>query len=165
MYGKLCRALLLLLLGLSLPAAAEDFGIVYEPPPGWIALASDPGRAFYAPDLPAGGILQVAVWPADRLDGDSFRTWFGRQVAASGFPAPEANEAQEGSTRGLQILELRRSVSDATAGSLSIRFYGFSSDARAGIAVMMTNRTELTDGLRTAVQTFFDSLKFTSAEP
>lgn len=155
--------LLLLLLAWAPAAAADDFGVTFDPPPGWSPVPIQDSRAFAPPGLPPGTFMLLIVSHADTLAAQTFRAWYDRQVAQSDLQIVERGEVVEGSAHGLQFLVTTQMAQDPQAGRIQVLFYGISSGRQAALAVMMTNSGALTQQHMPVVRAFFDSLKFAAA--
>jgi hypothetical protein len=155
--------LLLALLALSRAAVADDFGVSFQPPPGWSPVAIEASRAFAPPGLPPGTFMLLIVSHADTLAAQTFRAWYDRQLAQSDLQIMERGEVINGSAHGLQFLATTQIAQDPQAGHIQVLFYGISSGRQAALAVMMTNSNALSQQHMPVVRAFFDSLGLTAA--
>lgn len=155
--------LLLLLLALSRTAAADDFNVTFQPPPGWSPVPMGDSRAFSPPDLPPGTFMLLIVSHAEALAPHTFRAWYDRQLALTELRIVERGEVVEGSAHGRQFLVTTQMAQDPQAGRIQVLFYGISSGQQAALAVMMTNSNALTQQHMPAVRAFVDSLDFAAA--
>jgi len=155
--------LLLAFLAPSRAALADDFGVTFQPPPGWSPVPMEGSRAFAPPDLPPGTFMLLIVSHADTLTVQTFRTWYDRQVAESDLQIVERGEVVEGSTHGLQFLVTTQRAQDPQAGRMQVLFYGISSERRVALAVLMSNSDALIQRHMPAVRAVFDSLDFAAA--
>jgi hypothetical protein len=155
--------LALLLLALLAPprfADADDFGVTFQPPPGWSPVPMEGSRAFAPPDQPPGAFLLLIVWHADTLAAQTFRAWYDAQLSNSDLQIVERGEVVEGSTHGLPFLATTQMAQDPQAGRIQVLFYGLSSGRQAVLAVMMSNSDTLIQQHMPVVRTVFDSLGF-----
>jgi hypothetical protein len=155
--------LLLLLLAPAPPAAADDFGVTFQPPPGWSPVPVQDSRAFSPPGLPPGTFMLLIVSHADTLAAQTFRAWYDRQLSLADLQIVERGEIMEGTAHGLQFLVTTQMAQDPQAGRIQVLFYGISSGRQAALAIMMTNSGALTQRHMPAVRAFFDSLDFAAA--
>ena len=154
--------LLLVLLAFSRAAAADDFGVSFQPPPGWSPVPIQDSRAFAPPGLQPGTFMLLIVSHADTLAAQTFRSWYDRQLAQSDLQIVERGEVMDASAHGLQVLVTTQMAQDPKAGPIRVLFYGISSGQQAALAVMMTNSDALTQQHMPIVRAFFDSLAFTA---
>ena len=155
--------LLLSLLALARAAAADDFGVTYQPPPGWSPVPVEDSRGFSPPGLPPGTFMLLIVSHADTLAAQTFRAWYDHQLAIADLQIVERGEVIEGSAHGLQFAVTTRMAQDPQAGRIQVLFYGISSGRQAALAVMMTNSGALSQQHMPVVRAFFDSLAFGAA--
>ncbi len=155
--------LLLSLLALARAAAADDFGVTFQPPPGWSPVPVEDSRGFSPPGPPPGTFMMLIVSHADTLAAQTFRAWYDRQLALADLQIVERGEVIEGSAHGLQFLVTTRMAQDPQAGRIQVLFYGISSGRQAALAIMMTNSGALSQQHMPVVRAFFDSLGFAAA--
>ena len=158
-----CLLLLLLPVALSRAAFAGDFGVTFQPPPGWSPVPMEDSRAFSPPGLPPGTFMLLIVSQADTLAAQTFRAWYDRQLAKSDLQIVQRGEVVESSAHDLQVLVTTQTAQDPQAGRIRVIFYGISAGQQAALAVMMTNSDALTQQHMPAVRAFFDSLGFAGA--
>ena len=157
--------LLIFLLAWLRSAAADDFGVTFQPPPGWSPVEVQGSHGFSPPGQPPGTFMLLIVSHADTLTAQTFRAWYERQLAAADLQIVERGEIVDASARGQQILVTTQMAQDPQAGRIRALFYGFSAGNRAALALMMTNSDALTQQHMPVVRAFFDSLTFTDAPP
>jgi hypothetical protein len=155
--------LLLSLLALARAAMADDFGVTFQPPPGWSPVAVEDSRGFSPPGLPPGTFMLLIVSHADTLAAQTFRAWYDRQLALADLQIVERGEVLAGSAHGLQFLVTTQMAQDPQAGRIQVLFYGISSGRQAALALMMTNSGALSQQHMPVVRAFFDSLDFAAA--
>jgi len=155
--------LLLVLLALSRTAAADDFGVTFQPPPGWSPVPIEASRAFAPPGRPPGTFMLLILSHADTLAAQTFRAWYDRQLNQSDLQIVERGEVIDGSAHGLQFLVTTQIAQDPQAGRIQVLYYGISSGRQAALAMMMTNSNALSQQHMPAVRAFFDSLGFAAA--
>jgi len=154
--------LLLALLAPSRVALADDFGVTFRPPADWSPVPMEGSRAFAPPGLPPGTFMLLIISHADTLAAQTFRAWYDRQLAASDLHIVERGEVVEGSAHGLQFLVTTQRAEDPQAGRIQVLFYGFSSERRVALAVLMSNSDALIQRHMPTVRTVFDSLAFSA---
>jgi hypothetical protein len=157
--------LLILLLAWLRPAAADDFGVTFQPPPGWKPVEVQGSRSFVPPDQPPGTFMLLIVSHADTLAAQTFRAWYEHQLAQVDLQVVERGEIVDASGHGQQILVTTETAQDSQTGRFRVLLYGFSADNRAALAVMMTNSDALAQQHMPTVRAFFDSLAFTAEPP
>jgi hypothetical protein len=155
--------LLLSLFALARAAVADDFGVTFQPPPGWSPVPVEDSRGFSPPGLPPGTFMLLIVSHADSLAAQTFRAWYDRQLALADLQIVERGEVIDSSAHGLQLLVTTRMAQDPQAGRIQVLFYGISSGQQAALAVMMTNSGALSQQHMPVVRAFFDSLDFAAA--
>ena len=94
--------LLLALLALSRTAVADDFGVTFQPPPGWSPVPVEASRGFSPPGLPPGTFMLLIVSHADTLTAQTFRAWYDRQLALADLQIVERGEVLAGSAHGFR---------------------------------------------------------------
>jgi len=159
--------LLLFFLVWAPAAVADDFGVTFQPPPGWSPVPIEASRAFAPPGLPPGTFMLLILSHADTLAAQTFRAWYDRQLDQSDLQIMERGEVIDGSAHGLQFLVTTQIAQDPQAGHIQVLYYGISSGRQAALALMMTNSNALSQQHMPAVRAFFDSLGFapTAAAP
>lgn len=165
MSRRLFGPLLVLLLVWLRPAAAEDFGVIFLPPPGWTPVDVQDSRGFSPPVEPPGTFMLLIVSHADTLTAQTFRTWYERQLAQIDLQVVERGEIVDASARGQQILVTTQTAQDPQTGRIRVLIYGFSVGNQAALALMMTNSDALTQQHMPVVRAFFDSLAFSAVPP
>jgi len=157
--------LLVLLAWMRAAAAADDFGVTFQPPAGWTPVEVQDSRGFSPPVEPPGTFMLLIVSHADTLAAQTFRTWYERQLAQIDLQVVERGEIVDASARGQQILVTTQTAQDPQTGRIRVLIYGFSVGNQAALALMMTNSDALTQQHMPAVRAFFDSLAFPAAPP
>ncbi|HUL10058.1 MAG TPA: hypothetical protein VLV76_27255 [Candidatus Acidoferrum sp.] len=157
--------LLVLLLAWLRSAAADDFGVTFQPPPGWSPVEVQDSRGFSPPGEPPGTFMLLIVSHADTLTAQTFRTWYERQLAEIDLQVVERGEIVDASGHGQQILVTTETAQDPQTGRIRVLIYGFSVGNQAALALMMTNSDALTQQHMPTVRAVFDSLAFSAVPP
>lgn len=143
-----------------------SLGVEFTPPPGWVSVDAPPLRAFAPPELAAGQVLLLTLWPAERVASpEEFAAWFARRLVGSGETILQQTGPDRRSAPGLAILTATQRVVLPQRGPVVRVIYGISAGNSVALAMLTSNQDDLVNRFAAPAREFFESLRFPETAP
>lgn len=155
----------LLMLLLLQGAQGTPFGVEFQPPAGWLPVDAPPLRAYAAP-LPAGQLLLLTVWPAERLGAPAdFARWFDGKLRIPGETVLDQAGPERRVANGLEALTATQRVVQPRGGQVVRVIYAIAAGDRVAVAAVTANQDQLVTSHAAVIRAIFEGLRFPPAEP